>query len=315
VKSSLITVTFLAGIAVSAWQSKRLYKKRQADIINDFAATMVARVGDDDDRELLAAIQNFRKQLGPGRYSRTMFVAFLKALAVVKLKVQSIHTVKTAARMMKLSADASILKEVGVDLAENQPSALQKLIFITDRAMPTAASSAKLRTTLDSKIFSAETVDALQGVMLEKLMTEMIEKDPDTMDRTNLQLLGISTTEANRVRDNIKQKRADEEAAELAEQQQRQRIIDIEAEIKRSELENMQAEQSDIEPEAPLTPPPAVDDTPPESRAEGTHEFECTSCGYILFPAAGREFKFFGDDFKCPQCGAGKDEFVDKGVV
>ena len=32
---------------------------------------------------------------------------------------------------------------------------------------------------------------------------------------------------------------------------------------------------------------------------------------------AGREFKFYGDDFKCPQpdCGAGKDAFVDNGVI
>ena len=47
----------------------------------------------------------------------------------------------------------------------------------------------------------------------------------------------------------------------------------------------------------------------------GTHEYECTKCGYVLFPAAGREFKFFGDDFECPGCGAGKDAFVDNGPV
>ena len=49
--------------------------------------------------------------------------------------------------------------------------------------------------------------------------------------------------------------------------------------------------------------------------AQGTHEYECTNCGYVLFPAAGREFKFFGADFTCPGCGAGKDAFVDNGPV
>ena len=34
-----------------------------------------------------------------------------------------------------------------------------------------------------------------------------------------------------------------------------------------------------------------------------------------MFPAAGRAFKFYGDDFKCPTCDAGKDAFVDNGVV
>ena len=57
--------------------------------------------------------------------------------------------------------------------------------------------------------------------------------------------------------------------------------------------------------------------SPAEDRAEGTHEYECTKCGYIMFPAAGREFKFYGADFKCPQpnCNAGKEAFVDNGVV
>ena len=27
------------------------------------------------------------------------------------------------------------------------------------------------------------------------------------------------------------------------------------------------------------------------------------------------QFKFYGDDFKCPTCGAGKDSFVDNGIV
>ena len=49
--------------------------------------------------------------------------------------------------------------------------------------------------------------------------------------------------------------------------------------------------------------------------ASDTHEYECTEndCGYTIFPAAGREDKFFGASFKCPQCGAGKDAFVDNG--
>ena len=31
---------------------------------------------------------------------------------------------------------------------------------------------------------------------------------------------------------------------------------------------------------------------------------ECEECGYTLFIAAGREGKFFGDSYKCPECGA-----------
>ena len=38
------------------------------------------------------------------------------------------------------------------------------------------------------------------------------------------------------------------------------------------------------------------------------------ACGYTLFVAKGREFKFFGDNFKCPTCGAGKEFFKDNSI-
>ena len=37
--------------------------------------------------------------------------------------------------------------------------------------------------------------------------------------------------------------------------------------------------------------------------------YECGNCGYTLFVAKGREEKFFGSGFKCPECGAAKKEF------
>lgn len=56
----------------------------------------------------------------------------------------------------------------------------------------------------------------------------------------------------------------------------------------------------------------------PEEADEGENDngegnasnvYECQECGYTLFVAKGREFKFYGDDFKCPECGAKKDKF------
>ena len=37
--------------------------------------------------------------------------------------------------------------------------------------------------------------------------------------------------------------------------------------------------------------------------------YECGECGYTLFIAKGREEKFFGPGFKCPECGAAKSKF------
>mmetsp|Transcript_18114 Transcript_18114/g.46332 ORF Transcript_18114/g.46332 Transcript_18114/m.46332 type:complete len:298 (+) Transcript_18114:17-910(+) len=41
------------------------------------------------------------------------------------------------------------------------------------------------------------------------------------------------------------------------------------------------------------------------------HEFCCENCGYTMFPARGRDDKFFPDDFKCPNCKAPKESFYD----
>ena len=43
------------------------------------------------------------------------------------------------------------------------------------------------------------------------------------------------------------------------------------------------------------------------------HEFCCSECGYTMFPARGRDSKFFPDDFKCPneKCKAPKESFFD----
>lgn len=35
---------------------------------------------------------------------------------------------------------------------------------------------------------------------------------------------------------------------------------------------------------------------------------------YKMFVAKGREFKFFGDNFKCPECGAGKNKFTEADI-
>lgn len=47
-----------------------------------------------------------------------------------------------------------------------------------------------------------------------------------------------------------------------------------------------------------------------ESQKE-LHMFMCSGCGYTLFPARGREAAFFTSNFKCPMCGAPKEDFFD----
>jgi len=51
---------------------------------------------------------------------------------------------------------------------------------------------------------------------------------------------------------------------------------------------------------------------PKQKASQELSIYECAGCGYTLFPSAGRDFKFFPDDFVCPECQAAKDQFIQK---
>lgn len=56
------------------------------------------------------------------------------------------------------------------------------------------------------------------------------------------------------------------------------------------------------------------DDEPEDDDSASGNVFECGNCGYTMFVAKGRDFKFFGDDFSCPECGAAKDQFESRTI-
>ena len=60
----------------------------------------------------------------------------------------------------------------------------------------------------------------------------------------------------------------------------------------------------------PPPPPPAEEEDKKKLPEQTMVKAECQECGYSLFVAKGREKKFFGDDFVCPDCGAPKEKFT-----
>ena len=375
-------LTVLATAAIATWQSKRLYNRRQNALLDEFAATMVFHLG--DEREMVSCLRSFRSQLGPGRYTGSMYTSFLKAMASnVPIGVKAINDLKTADGVFGLSESASgkLLGQAADELGR-QPSVLGKLTFLSERAMPGSAASAMMRTKFPN--WSFDTVTALQRAMLENLYRELIEEDLDAPcaalpnppcrpcaarrpqsspggrarsvgtptslprplspsrrpDGATLATLGLSESEAARLTQEVKE-RKEEEAREIAEKEaEEKRARELEAALMAAAKANKMPVRStkldDVDLPPPSAPPSAPSDdddgrAPPapsddaasddlgvgplEVPADGTHEYECTKCGYVLFPAAGREFKFFGADFTCPQCNCDRSEFVDNGPV
>jgi len=86
-------------------------------------------------------------------------------------------------------------------------------------------------------------------------------------------------------------------------------------------LEKVGEEAAEVEPEEQKEETPAPAAAAGASMSAGefakvgeVKSYECTECGYVIFPAAGREDKFFGEGFKCPQCGAPKSAFKERGT-
>ena len=48
-----------------------------------------------------------------------------------------------------------------------------------------------------------------------------------------------------------------------------------------------------------------------EEEEEKLSAYRCEVCSFTIYPAKGREFKFFPAGFKCPSCGATKEKFYD----
>jgi len=288
-------LTLLATAAVASWQSNRLYKERQANLLEEFASTMLLYL--DDVAGLKATIGSFRSQLGPGPFKGKMFVAFAKALAEERtLSVEVVEAMATVVGLFQLKAAAAAeLFAAVADELQDQPSVLGKLVFVTERATPEAAALAGLRSKFPN--WSADTVAILQDTMLVQLYKDMCKALPaGSPPPKGADVLKISEAEAARLMQETLDEIAEAEAKELEMQQAKERKDQLEAAMKYAE----DLKQADAGDEM-------------EPRPTGTHEYECQyeGCGYTLFPAAGRESKFFGDDFKCPQCGADKSHFVE----
>lgn len=304
-RAPFLGVTFMATAVVAGWKSNQMYKVRQQGLLDQFGLTMLYHLG--DERETAVTIKNFRQQLGPGSYRGAMFVSYMKQLAIdAPLEVKTILELKRVVAQMQLSQ--SIVGELLIEAMgalQKQPSVLGKLVFIAERALPAAAGTAQLRTKFPT--WSEETVSTLQRAMLENLYRDLCEQ-PGYDTAETLSVLGLTAAEAARLKQEVEDnKLAAAEAAE-AEEAERLRAEQLKEAIRKaSEVSAPAAGTHDAD---------ATDaDAHDGERATGTHEYECTKCGYVMFPAAGREFKFYGDDFKCPNCGADKDAFVDNGVV
>lgn len=131
-----------------------------------------------------------------------------------------------------------------------------------------------------------------------------LEKDKATEIFEETKRLGFLS------RDQLWQKEEDDDARAIFEAQQR---------VTQGLRDSVDKDGNVIDPDDDIDPDMRIteedlnkykeDEDDGDDELAGPGAKECGSCGYTLFIAKGREGKFFSSAFKCPNCGAPRDQF------
>jgi len=250
----------------------------------------------------------------------------------MKKKTVSISAISSLSYVFSLfklseSAAAAVLVSSAKNLRK-QPATRGKLLFFGERILKSPEGHKKLqpiRDMLASNYRSGgqDIVKLAQKTMAQSAYRAMVVSAGESGGVVaGYDILGLSVEEAKEVF---------EDAAEQSFKTDAENYYKSEPDAEYDEKGNKILDPSkkiDLDPYGDLTesqraarglPQKSTDEDEkipePVEGAEGTHAFECEDCGYTLFPAAGREEKFFGDDFVCPDCGAAKDKFKERGTA
>lgn len=279
-------------VGAVAWVGAKRFQARQARLVDEFGEVIVVYGNTPDTK--LEITSEYKRKLGPGVLRGGMFSSYLRSLITEKPVVPStIQDVAIIKKLLRLG-DAKAVKVINAlgESLQKTPSLLGKLLFISERLLvPEHAKSLNLVPLFP---YSAGTVADLQRNMLERCYSEFVnqhieENNADEPPMAAAAALRIDPPTAKELFDGVvlsrirkREAAAAAAAAAAAEESSKPSIAELDY--------------------------PARSGEPAKA---AVHAYQCSDCGYTLFPAAGREFKFYGDDFVCPACGAPKDKFVD----
>jgi len=317
-----------AGVATLAggYFGVKFYKKRQQQLVDEFGRMMMYYVG--DDQLTNDCVKEYKGKIGPlinGFHKMDMFKAYAKQVSSDKsLGVATLEHFRGMGKKMGVNP-AKAIQQAAVELVPytnptetwernaNKPSVLGKLLWLTERCYPDPKTIKAIRERFP-KSYGTEIIDVLQNTLTEEAYKAILEKAGGCSAgvQPGFAELGMSQADAEALVARLleEERIAAEEAARIAEEKAEEaRVLAIRELAVKGQKDKQNLNDGKIkthgEVEKPKEQPKKVEDP------DAPHEYECKQCGTTLFVAKGREFKFFGDDFKCGTCGAGKEFMVD----
>jgi len=302
--AALPFVAAAAVVGFGGWVTQKKVRARHAQLVADFGATLSAYGA--SDRAAADIVSDYKGKVGPGVDRRGLYRSGLAALITdVSAGVSLIRRATALQRLLgvKDAAAAAEVNALGEGKFAAQPSLLGKLIFVSERVLAEGGSAGSLR--LRAMLpYSEEVVETLQRDMASRILASEVDAAADReagVPAEAAALLRMSPADAAAMYDaTVARRAAAAVAAAEAAAAAAAEAADATAAVRA-------VAEADAAASAATAPPEA--ETP--EAAEKAHVYECNACGYTLYPAKGREFKFFADSFKCPMCGAGKDQFTD----
>lgn len=304
----------LTAIGVGlGWSGRKLltrYNSKLDSLLGSYANEMVYHDGDFD--EMKMAHSDYKKKLvtlGPNK-KNSMIKSYLELFAKKKpVSPQAISTLSYVFSMYNLSEEAAakVLVEVAQSMTDKLASA-GKLLFYGERILKSAGGQVALQPIRQMLEDSYRSGGSLIVATSQKTMGEAAYRatvaaagSEQNALTTGWEVLGLEEERAREIfaevaETGFKSKREIEYGGVRQKYDAKGRKVDDEGKL----LDPSEAKDDDD------------DDDSGSSSSGGGNVYECGSCGYTLFTAKGRDFKFFPDGYTCPECGAAKDQFISK---
>jgi len=303
-----IVIPFTIISATTVWGTIKILKKyniKMEALLQSYADEMIYHDGDFEEMQMCTSDYKRRLiTLGPKK-KKVMLGRYLETYATKKqVSPQSISSMSHVFSMYKLSEEraAQALVQTANESLKDKPASAGKLLFFGEKILSSSGGLSGLEPIRKMLIGSyrvagKEIMETSQIAMSEAAYRAAIAAAGK--DQTSLtpgwEILGLT------------QEKAEEIFTELAKDGFKSK----------RELENSMARLSydskgrRVLPSGELVDPLDYDDDDDDDDDGGAtaSAYECTECGYTMFPAKGREFKFMPAGFTCPDCGCGKDKF------
>lgn len=292
------------------------YDTRVTGLYDAYAKEMVYHDGDFEEMQMCH--NDYRRRLSVwttplfGRSLKSKMISKFLEMYVKKKPVspQSISSLSYVLTMYKFSeeAAASLLCRVAQSSLKEKLASAGKLLFFGERILKSAGGQKALQPIRDMLISSYRSggkviLETSQKAMAEAAYRNAVSEGGKEQQSLTVgwEVLGLTQETAERIFN---------EAAEVDFQSRRE--IQFKGSAKKYDDKGRR-----INKDGSLENPSDKDDDGEDDSGSGgdggsstkANIYECTECGYTLFPAKGREFKFFSSTFRCPECDCGKDKF------